>query len=189
MDKSKVLSSWVSLYTHDLLNWALQRVSVIAVAEDLVQDTFLSAYGAYQTFENRSSPKSWLIAILNRKIIDHYRKEAKMKFVNVEGSEENISILMTNTLFQQNESWVNNESGKNWDSDEHLLDNEDFNKVMAACMDDLPAKWKYIVSSKYIDDKNTSSICQEMEITQSNYWQIVHRAKLLLKVCIEKYWK
>jgi RNA polymerase sigma-70 factor (ECF subfamily) len=32
------------------------------------------------------------------------------------------------------------------------------------------------------------AICQELEITTSNYWQIVHRSKLLLKKCLELKW-
>jgi RNA polymerase sigma-70 factor (ECF subfamily) len=36
--------------------------------------------------------------------------------------------------------------------------------------------------------KKTEAICQELEITASNYWQIVHRSKLLLKKCLELKW-
>ena len=41
---------------------------------------------------------------------------------------------------------------------------------------------------KYLTDKNADEICQELEITLSNYWQVVHRAKLLLKKCLEMKW-
>ena len=55
-------------------------------------------------------------------------------------------------------------------------------------MEDLPQKWKFAVTSKYLTDKKADEICQELEITVSNYWQIVHRAKLLLKKCLEMKW-
>lgn len=188
-ERNRQITAWVDAYTKDLLQWTQMRVGELSIAEDLVQDTFVSAYHGFDKFENRSAPKSWLISILNRKIADHFRNGAKMKFVPSNFGDEKQANYISDTLFQDNESWVSIDSGKSWDSDEHLLDNPEFNAVMAACMDDLPTKWRYIVTSKYIDDKNSSEICQEMEMTKSNYWQVVHRAKLLLKVCIEKYWK
>jgi RNA polymerase sigma-70 factor (ECF subfamily) len=52
----------------------------------------------------------------------------------------------------------------------------DFNVIMEECMNDLPQKWKLAVTSKYLSEKKTEAICQELEITTSNYWQIVHRS-------------
>jgi RNA polymerase sigma-70 factor (ECF subfamily) len=52
---------------------------------------------------------------------------------------------------------------------------------MEECMNDLRKKWKLAITSKYLSEKKTEAICQELEITASNYWQIVHRSKLLLK--------
>jgi DNA-directed RNA polymerase specialized sigma24 family protein len=60
--------------------------------------------------------------------------------------------------------------------------------VMQECMNDLPHKWKLALVSKYLSDKDTTEICQELEITPSNYWQIVHRSKLLLRKCLEMKW-
>lgn len=188
-NKNKNFTAWVQDYTDDLLNWTKIRVGEQVIAEDLVQETFLAAYRGYENFENRSAPKSWLIAILNRKIADHFRNNEKLRYVHTDFSEEKQANAISGQLFNEKEGWVQAESPKLWDTDEHLLDNAEFNTVMAACMDDLPSKWRYLVTSKYIDEKNTNEICQEMNVTPSNYWQIIHRAKLLLKACIEKYWK
>jgi len=37
-------------------------------------------------------------------------------------------------------------------------------------------------------DMESEEICQELEITPTNYWQIMHRAKLQLRECIENNW-
>jgi RNA polymerase sigma-70 factor (ECF subfamily) len=50
---------------------------------------------------------------------------------------------------------------------------------MEECMNDLP-EMEISVTSKYLSEKKKKP-CQELEITTSNYWQIVHRSKLLLK--------
>jgi RNA polymerase sigma-70 factor (ECF subfamily) len=66
-----------------------------------------------------------------------------------------------------------------------LLDNPDFNVIMEECMNDLPQKWKLAVTSKYLSEK-TEAICQELEITTSNYWQIVDPS--FKKKCLELKW-
>ena len=57
-----------------LLNFAMSKLRDIDLSKDLVQDTFLSAITKIDTFENRSNIRTWLTSILNRKIIDHWRK-------------------------------------------------------------------------------------------------------------------
>ena len=41
---------------------------------------------------------------------------------------------------------------------------------------------------KYIDDCDSEKICKELSITPSNYWVILHRAKVQLRACLEKNW-
>jgi RNA polymerase sigma-70 factor (ECF subfamily) len=82
--------------------------------------------------------------------------------------------------------WKSNDISTVWDQEEELLDNPDFNVIMEECMNDLPQKWKLAVTSKYLSEKKNH--LSELEITTSNYWQIVHRSKLLLKKCLELKW-
>lgn len=77
------VSSWFELYSDDLYNWAYHKTSKSEVAEDMVQDTFLSVIKYFDSFREESNPKTWLIAILNNKIIDYYKKEAKLSLVRV----------------------------------------------------------------------------------------------------------
>ena len=55
-------------------------------------------------------------------------------------------------------------------------------------MNALPEKWNAAMKLKYLTEKNGENICQELGITTSNFWQIVHRAKLQLRDCIDKNW-
>ncbi|MDN3669041.1 sigma-70 family RNA polymerase sigma factor [Echinicola jeungdonensis] len=187
MDQRKIFENWVNEYENELYSWAFYKTSEREVSEDLVQDTFLSAYRSYNSFKGNSSPKTWLFKILNNKIIDYYRKSAHSIFKNKDPSQ-NLAFQTTNSLFDNNGNWELNGYENLWDENEHLLDNEAFNKVMDTCMDDLPINWKTAVLMKYRLEKGYKEICQELKVSSSNYWQIIHRAKLFLKKCIEKYW-
>ena len=182
-----IFENWVNQFSDDLYSWALYKTSSKETAEDLVQDTFMSAYHKIDGFEGKSQPKTWLFAILNNKIINFYRKNAKVKKHEFRISEK-AGFQLSDDLFDKSNRWKDKEIDPIWENEEHLLDNPDFNGVMATCMDDLPEKWKTAITSKYLTDKKAKEICQDLEITVSNYWQIVHRAKLLLKKCLETNW-
>jgi RNA polymerase sigma-70 factor (TIGR02943 family) len=182
-----ILENWVNQFSDELFSWALYKTSSKETAEDLVQETFLAAFHKIDTFQGKSQPKTWLFSILNNKVIDYYRLSAKTTKQTFSISE-NSGYELSDGLFNETENWKNNDINPIWDQEEELLDNPEFNNIMQDCMEDLPQKWKFAVTSKYLTDKNADEICQELEITSSNYWQIVHRAKLLLKKCLEMKW-
>lgn len=179
-DQVKIVESWVHLYGDALYNWAFNKTSSKEVAEDLVQETFIVALKKFDQFENRSSPKTWLISILNNKIIDLHRAKHTTKFTSL----ENNSITLSNVMFDNENFWLNELDEKIWNgnnsSQVELLEN-----TLKKCLSDLPERWNLAISYKYYSDQKTELVCQELGITTSNYWQIIHRAKLLLKKCVE----
>lgn len=186
--KRKTIKDWVIAYSDTLYTWALNKTSSVETAEDLVQETFLAAFVSFDKFLNRSNPKTWLFSILNNKIIDHYRKKTTIS-ESIEQTAEQQAIRFTDSIFDTNGKWNSNESHPIWDNEKHLLDDVEFNEIMKFCMGNLPEKWRIAISSKYLLEKTPDEICQELGLTTTNYWQVIHRAKLLLKKCIEKHWK
>ena len=175
------LVDWVNMFTADLLSWASHKVSNTELAKDLVQDTFLAASEKMGSFRGDSSPKTWLFSILNNKIIDYYRSKVKQT-VNLENQT-------LNNFFTSDGEWLEDRKPGTWNDDEgHLLDNDDFNLALKQCLDALPEKWSLTVKLKYLLSKKGEEICQELGISPSNYWQIMHRAKLQLRECIENNW-
>ncbi|MFT5714918.1 MAG: RNA polymerase sigma-70 factor (TIGR02943 family) [Flavobacterium sp.] len=182
-----ILERWVNQFSDELYCWAFYKTSSKETAEDLVQETFLSAFHKIDTFQGNSQPKTWLFSILNNKVIDYYRKSAKTTKKTF-SLTENSGFALSEDLFNAYGCWKSNDVKAIWEQEEELLDNPEFNLVMQECMNDLPHKWKLAITSKYLSDKDTTEICQELEITPSNYWQIVHRSKLLLRKCLEMKW-
>ena len=175
------LENWVEEYTGGLYSWALHKTSDAELANDMVQDTFMAAAEKINSFRGDSSPKTFLFSILNHKIIDHYRKKIN-KPISMEDQQ-------LSTFFGSEGDWVNDKRPSEWNEDESsLLDDEDFQLVLNNCIHDLPEKWNACVTSKYLMDKKTEEICQELGISTTNYWQMMHRAKLQLRECIENNW-
>jgi RNA polymerase sigma-70 factor (ECF subfamily) len=180
-EKSPDLAHWVEEYTSGLYSWALHKISDEELAKDLVQDTFMAAAEKISSFKGESSPKTYLYSILNHKIIDHYRKKVH-KPVNLESS-------VLSRYFNEDGGWQDNKRPHEWHEDEgNLLDDNDFQQVLYDCINGLPDKWNACVTSKYLMDKKTEEICQDLGITTTNYWQMMHRAKLQLRECIDNNW-
>ena len=55
-------------------------------------------------------------------------------------------------------------------------------------MGELPTSWFAAINLKYLEEKKGEIICQELQITPTNFWQILHRAKLQLRKCLEVHW-
>lgn len=67
-------TSTIALMEPSLLRYAVRRVGREDVARDLVQETWLAAMGSVDSFAGRASLKTWLTAILRRKIVDMHRR-------------------------------------------------------------------------------------------------------------------
>ncbi|MDE1191396.1 MAG: sigma-70 family RNA polymerase sigma factor [Arachidicoccus sp.] len=179
-------NKWVKEYADYLFHFAHQRVDDVELANDLVQDTFLSGLESKDSFEGRSSELTWLRTILKNKIIDHYRKQASgLNKVMVNVPEQNETV----DFFDENGIWKNEFAPKPFTNraDEKLHAKE-FYKILELCMKKLPKLWAAVFSLKHIDEEESNVICETMKITNSNYWVIIHRAKLNLRECFQNNW-
>lgn len=189
-DKNIQIRECVENYSGELFNWALYKTSSRETAEDLVQETFIAAIQAWDKFNHESSPKTWLYAILNNKIRDHFRKEVRTIVVTESrlfSETEQGSFL--DLFFDKNGTWKKEMKPQRWNmEDQHLLDNIPFRKVLHNCLNKLPAQWNSVINLKYLEEKKGRDICKEMHISPSNLWQILYRARLQLRACLEKNW-
>lgn len=177
---------WVFNYADYLFQFAISRVDDSEVARDLVQDTFLSALEKIDSFKGMSSEKTWLTAILNHKIIDVYRsRSAQTKLV---GASTN-SNDQTQFFDHHDGHWKVEARPKEF-IDEGLtaLENKELQQLLTQCLQKLPGLWYTVFAMKFIEDERSSTICKDLKITSSNYWVIIHRAKLNLRACVQKYW-
>jgi RNA polymerase sigma-70 factor (TIGR02943 family) len=181
--KEQLVSTWVNHYADYLFHRAITKTSNEQLAEDLVQDTFLAALEAFDNFRQESTVKTWLTAILNHKIADYFRK------VNSKANNANTISKEYSQFFDNNDNWKIKERPREWQIDEEkLFDDPEFLHIYQNCLQKLRPQWSSILLAKYLEEKNSEIICQEMNISTTNYWQIIHRAKLKMRQCLQKNW-
>lgn len=180
-NKSVIFENWVKLYSDSLFSRALYKTSSKETAEDLVQETFISGFKSFDKFENRSQPKTWLMSILNNKIIDNYRLNSRCNFLY---SDEN-GLKLKEESFNNNNFWNDDYVLNLWNIDKTQDKSDLLENRLKNSINKLPQKWNLAVSYKYFEKKSAEDICNELEISITNYWQIIHRSKLLLKKDLE----
>jgi RNA polymerase sigma-70 factor (ECF subfamily) len=179
---------WVLRYGDFLFSVAFFKLSNKEAAEDLVQETFFSALKAKESFKNESSEKTWLTVILKNKIIDYYRKKEVFKHVTqyIQDTENSFNKSFFN---ENNGHWLDAATPLSWNvfADDKVI-SKDFDKVLNECIKKLPTKIVPVFIAKFLDNESSQFICKEFNITPSNYWVMMHRAKVIMRSCLEKNW-
>jgi RNA polymerase sigma-70 factor, ECF subfamily len=171
-----------------LLRYATLQVREDAVAEDLVQNTLVAALQALASFRGESAPATWLIGILKRQIIDHYRRMSRETPlpVSVQGDDPDGDADLLDRLFASDGHWVTRPSV--WVDPEGSLQQEAFLGVLEACLKGLAGQSGRVFALREIMELEPDDICKDLGLTQSNYWVLMHRARLRLRQCVERGW-
>lgn len=175
---------WLELYGTLLYQYTLPRVNDSTVAEDLVQDTFLSALKGLEGYKGVASEKNWLFTILKNKIIDHYRKKATEQAVMAMPDLQNVE----DDWFNEEGRWAENRAPKDWNISENPTERKEIQKIINWCKDHLKTLQRDVFVLKYMEELSSDEICKVLNITPSNYWVLIHRARLQVRDCVEKHW-
>ncbi|MGA5692050.1 RNA polymerase sigma factor [Cytobacillus pseudoceanisediminis] len=81
-DKRQLVMDWYEKYYDDVYRFILYMLSDKQCCEDLVHDTFVRAYVAYDRFDNRSNVKTWLFSIAKHLVIDEIRKRKRRRLLS-----------------------------------------------------------------------------------------------------------
>jgi RNA polymerase sigma-70 factor (ECF subfamily) len=175
-------------YRPALLRYAMLQIREAAVAEDLVQNTLVAALQALGSFRGDSSPNTWLIGILKRQIIDHYRRMTREAPLPVSGTGDDPDgdADLLDRLFARDGHWAN-QPGL-WADPEGSLHQEDFLAVLEACLKGLAGQSGRVFALREIMELEPDEICKDLGLSRSNYWVLMHRARLRLRQCVERGW-
>jgi len=173
---------WVDSYADYLFNFAIGRVNDAEIAKDLVSETFLAGLKSAKNYKGDAAERTWLIAILKRKVIDHYRK------INSKKGRAEVRMSYGS----------NNDSDGDWLEEQvadpfsktanSSIENEELGRALQECIAKLPKKQAMVFTMKTIQGISTEDICKELEINPSNLWVMIHRARTALMGCLNKNW-
>ncbi len=178
---------WVSNYSDELYGYAFRKTGDSGLAEDLVQETFLAGLDAANKFKGECSERTWLYAILKFKIAGYYRKASTRYETRLK--QHNDEDTGNDHYFNDDGGWKLAARPGDWGEEPlKTTENKELSKTLEHCIEKLPVNHKQVVVLKMLEEIAVEKICKELEITVTNYWVIIHRAKLQLRACLELNW-
>ncbi|MES2621899.1 MAG: sigma-70 family RNA polymerase sigma factor [Bacteroidota bacterium] len=182
---------WIDRYSDYLFSFASIRLNRKDIAEDMVQETFLAAWNAKDNYQSNASEKTWLTSILKNKIVDHYRKSSTKNELNVldKPSADGDSSYFFEKEGGYEGHWTVASGPQDWKKDlGNKVEAEEFQNILKECLSKLPERARGVFVMKIIEGEESEVICKELGITPSNFWILMHRAKLQLRECMQKNW-
>ena len=180
------LSTAVNAQRTYLLRVAQLQLRDHAQAEDVVQETLLAALEAQDRFAGKSSVKTWLTGILKHKIIDAIRKKSREPAVSTLNEEADIDDLDVFFNGSERDRWEAKPA--EWRNPERDLEQKQFLSMMDFCLEKLPPNTARVFMMREVMELESDEICKELNITSTNLWVILYRARMLLRKCLEQNW-
>ncbi len=176
-------TNWVDRHGDVLYRYALARVAEPAVAEDLVQETFLAALRGAQGFAGQAAEQSWLVGILKHKIVDFFRKQAREKPLQKTSDNGNHG-----TTDFDSSGWWQDQPASWGDNPGAALEQQEFWIVFRGCLGKMPRRLTAAFTLREMEGLSTDEISRDLNVTPGNLGVLLHRARLSLRRCLETHW-
>lgn len=161
-----------------MLRFAQTFVSSRALAEEVTQDTWLAALRAVDSFEARSSFRTWLFAILaNRARTTGMREQRTMPVASPEPAVDP-------ARFAANGMW--SDPPVDWTQDAaERLDAQSLAGAIQSALDELPPRQRQVVLLRDVDGLTSGEVCDVLELTEANQRVLLHRGRSHLRATLE----
>ena len=168
----------VGRYHSSMLRLAMSFVSSQAVAEAVVQDTWLAVLRGLGRFEERSSLRTWLFTILVNRARSTGEREARTVPVADAGP------VVDASRFGPNGSWTL--PPEDWaEAAENRIDAAKLSGLLRGCLDGLPGRQRDVVLLRDVEGMSSAEVCQVLAISEANQRVLLHRGRSKLRQVLE----
>ncbi len=176
-------AGWVDRHGDSLYRYALLRLGDPDRAADLVQETFLHALRSAREFEGRSAERTWLVGILKHKVVDQWRATGRRDAATTRLAAEE----QAGSEFDRSGRWrlgpTRWAGGPGRDAE-----TREFWDAFRSCLGQLSPTLADAFLLREIDGLAADEVQAQLGITPANLWARLHRARSLLRRCLEIHW-
>ncbi len=182
-DKQR-LQQWVKDHHHALV--ALARVLLGDDAEEAVQNAWLKAYRAMESFEGRSQVRTWLGRIVLNEAKMLLRARRREILVGNPGDDDAYEAIIAKR-YTGNGGWRHPPGHWHDDSPEALLTRDDLAECLETLLDSMPKAQRALLELRDATGLGFTEICNELEVSASNARVLLHRARTRLYNLVDHY--
>ena len=182
----------VGLHQAQLLRLARTFVRDRAVAEEVVQETWLAVLNGIDRFEGRSSLKTWIYQILsNRARTRAVRERRSAPFSALAGDAADDGAPVDADRFRpEGRRWAGNWAAAPGDwsvlPEERLLGRETIDHVRDAIAE-LPPRQADVIVLRDVEGWEPAEVCEALGLSPGNQRILLHRARSKVRAALEVY--
>lgn len=175
----RVFEQLIRMYQGTLLRVAQMYVSSQAVAEEVVQETWLAVVNGIDRFEGRSSLKTWIFSILANRAKTRAQREGRtIPFSSLGDSEPAVE----SDRFDRGQ-WT--AFPTDW-PEERLLGDETLH-VIESAIEGLPPTQRAVITLRDVQGWSAEDVRNALELSETNQRVLLHRARSKVRAALEEY--
>lgn len=170
-----------------MLRLALSHVGSRAVAEDVVQDAWLTVLRSLDRFERRSAFRTWVLGIVVN--VARSRARAERRSVPLPAESDDFSVDPARFRPAGDPRWPHHWAvpPTPWNTPEEDLLAGETRTMILHSIDALPATQREVLVSRDIEGFSAEDVCQVLQLSAANQRVLLHRARSRVRLAIERY--
>jgi RNA polymerase sigma-70 factor (ECF subfamily) len=180
----------VDRYHASMTRVAMLYVATRAVAEEVVQETWLAVFQGVERFEGRSSLRTWLFRILTNIAQTRGAREARSVPLSSLARDEDEGPCVDPSRWNgPNDRWPDHWAvpPKSWgESPETRLLTTEVKSVIADALASLPESQRRVMTLRDIEGLASEEVCGILGISEGNQRVLLHRARSKVRAVLER---
>jgi RNA polymerase sigma-70 factor, ECF subfamily len=161
-----------------------------AVAEEVVQDTWLAIVAGIDRFEGRSSLTTWMFSILTNKAKTRgvrERRSTPLSCVGATGPDE--PAIDPDRFQSDDDAWPGHWATppRPWQKPERRLLSLEARSHLKAALDELPERQRLVVTLRDVEGLDAEEVCDVLDLSAENQRVLLHRGRTRLRSALEAY--
>jgi RNA polymerase sigma-70 factor, ECF subfamily len=161
-----------------------------AVAEEVVQETWMAIVTGIDRFEGRSALGTWMFSILINQAKAHSAREKRAVPLSCVASSDSAAPAVDPDRFQKDDdAWPGHWATppRPWQKPERRLLSLEARDRLKAALAQLPERQRLIVGLRDVDGHSADEVCHLLGLTQENQRVLLHRGRSRLRAVLEEY--
>jgi RNA polymerase sigma-70 factor, ECF subfamily len=169
-----------------MLRVARRYVGSAAIAEDVVQETWVGVLNGLDRFEGRASLKTWIFRILTNRALSRAERESRTMPLSSLGDDDGPAVD-PDRFRPEGDRWP----GHWWTSperlpEERLLARETL-ALVGEAIAELPERQHLVILMRDVEGWTSDEVCQALAISEANQRVLLHRARSRVRSALETY--
>jgi len=177
----------VDQYYGMLLRLARAFVPSQAVAEEVVQETWMGVFEGLPRFEGRSSLKTWIFRILTNRAKTRGKRESRYEPIGTGGSQGEDQDLGGGDRFQDDGHWATLPRAWDENTPERLLLSKESRNQIDQAISTLTPMQQQVMTLRDIEGLSSQEVCNVLGITETNQRVLLHRGRAKVRRVLDSY--